>query len=178
MPYTIDQHRHLFAAWAASRGASVKGCRFEVRQGRKMLEACGFIPDFSTPDQLPTPESLDEQHRNWRLTAINSGEDQSLRVTHGVAAKLINLYFKCRFVCGGHHDHPHVAALHPPIDSVMLKALIHCDFAGLRQKWRRLQGLRWSKFSSDQYEEAIDLIRQCLKGEPLWKIEEHWQGNQ
>ena len=143
-----------------------------------MLEACGFVPDFSRPDQLPAPEKLDEQHRLWRDAAINTGRRLSLTVTHGVAAKLINLYLKGRFVCGGHHDHPHVRKLHPPIDSVMLKAFIQRDVGGFKPQWRRLQNLRWSKFSSDQYEEAIDLIRQSLNREPLWKIEEYWQGNQ
>lgn len=178
VPYTIEQHQHLYAAWAASRGASVTGCRFKVEQGRQMLEACGFGPDFSDPNQLPTPEKVDEHHRLWRASAIKSAKRHSLTVTHGVAAKLINLYLKCRFVCGGHHDHPHVRKLHPPIDSVMLKAFIQCDVGGLIFEWRRLQNRRWSKFSSAEYEEAVDLIRQSLMGEPLWKIEEYWQGNQ
>lgn len=95
-----------------------------------------------------------------------------------MATKLINLYLKGRFVCGGHHDHPHVRKLHPPIDSVMLKAFIQRDVGGFRLQWRRLQNLRWSKFSSVQYEDAIDLIRQSLNGEQLWKIEKYWQGNQ
>ena len=154
------------------------GCRFKVERGRQMLEACGFGPDFSHPNQLPAPEKVDEHHRHWRVAAIKSARRHSLTVTHGVAAKLINLYLKCRFVCGGHHDHPSVCNLHPPIDSLMMKALIQHDVGNLGLKWRRLQNLRWSKFTSDQYEEAVDLIRQTLKGEPLWKIEEYWQGNQ
>lgn len=178
MPYTIEQHRHLYAAWAASRGASVLGCRFKVRQGRQMLEACGFVPDLARPNQLPASETVDQQHRLWRVAAIKNARRDSIAVTHGVAAKLINLYLKCRFVCGGYHDHSRVRSLHPPIDSVMLKAFIQRDVGGFRLRWRQLLNLRWSKFSSEQYEEAIDLIRQSLNGEPLWKIEEYWQGNQ
>ena len=37
---------------------------------------------------------------------------------------------------------------------------------------------RWSKVSSEEYEQVIVPIRQCLKGKPLWEIEEYWQGNQ
>lgn len=37
-PYDILEHRHRFAAWAASRAASVKGCRFSAEQGKAVLE--------------------------------------------------------------------------------------------------------------------------------------------
>jgi hypothetical protein len=176
--YTINQHKHLYAAWAACRGASVVGCRFTVEQGRELLEACGFVPALSVPKYLPNLKSIDDQHLRWRVAMIKAARNSGLSMTHGVAAKLINLYLKCRFVCGGHHDHPRVRQLHPPIDSVMLKALIQHNVGGFASQWRQLQNQRWSKFSSAQYQHAISLIRQSLNGEPLWKIEEYWQGNQ
>ncbi|MEQ1828940.1 MAG: hypothetical protein ABL921_23460 [Pirellula sp.] len=169
-PYTIEKHQHLYAAWAACRGASVLGCRFKVHQGRLMLESCGFVPSLVLPGQLPEISCMDVRHRQWRVAMIqDAGELFSLKMTHGVAAKLINLYLKCRFVCGGHHAHVRVSQLHPPIDSVMLKALVESNVGGFRSEWKRLQNLRWSKFTSDQYEHAIALIRQSLTGEPLWK---------
>ena len=95
-----------------------------------------------------------------------------------VAAKLVNLYLKSRFVCGGHHNHPHVACLHPPIDSVMLTALAKANAGGFEEGWKRLQKQRWSKLHSHQYQTAINLIRSCMGNKPIWKIEEYWQGNQ
>ena len=103
--YGIERHSHLFAAWAASRAASVKGCRFSVEQGRAILEAAGFEANFSTPDQLPASGDMDETHRQWRGSIIKAARSQKLTFTHGVAAKLINCYLKCRFVCGGHSAH-------------------------------------------------------------------------
>lgn len=179
MLYSIEQHQHLFAAWAASRAASVKGCRFKVRQGREILEASGFTPALALPDQLPAPEKMDEQHQAWRDRVIESAQSLARPVfTHGVAAKLINVYLKCRFVCGGHHAHERVLHLHPPIDDELLKTLINKDVGGHGKAWKRLRRQRWSKFSSDHYQEAIALMRQSLTGEALWKIEEHWKGNQ
>jgi hypothetical protein len=176
--YGIERHSHLFAAWAASRAASVKGCRFKVEQGRAILEAAGFKADFSTPDQLPASEDMDKRHRQWRGGLIKAARSQGLTFTHGVAAKLINLYLKCRFVCGGHHGHERVRNLHPPIDDVLLRTLADLDIGGYAKQWREAHQTRWSKLSSEQYEAVIALIRASLKGEALWKIEEYWAGNQ
>jgi hypothetical protein len=175
-PYTIELHQHRFAAWAASRAASsVKDCRFSVKRGRAILEACGFA-DLSGPEQLPSLERIDDQHRHWRTLAIQAAKEQGLSFTHGIAAKLINVYLKSRFVCGGHHAHERVRNLHPPIDDVLLKTLTALDVGGHAKQWRSARP--WSKLDSEQYEQVIGFIRESLKGEPLWKIEEHWKGNQ
>lgn len=42
---------------------------------------------------------------------------------HGVGAKLINVYLRGAFVWAGHESHANVAALHPPIDSLLLEEL-------------------------------------------------------
>jgi len=176
--YDIKRHHHLYAAWAASRGASVKGCRFSVEQGRTILEACGFTSSFCRTEQLPVEESMDAQHRKWRVKVLEAGIAHGLPFTDGVAAKLINLYLKGRFVCGGHHTNRRVHHLHPPIDDILLKTLAASNIGGFAKEWRQARRIRWSKFSSEQYEEVIRLIRQSLNGEPLWKIEEYWRGNQ
>ena len=177
--YTIEVHKHRFAAWASSRAASVKGCRFSVEQGRAMLESCGLNSGFSTPDLFPdTPEGIDDQHRRWRQQIIEAGKEYRLTVTHGVAAKLINVYLKCRFVCGGQHDRQRISDLHPPIDDVLQRTLADLNFGGEAKVWRRTRSLRWSKLNSEQYEELIQVIRRSLRGNPLWSIEEHWKGNQ
>lgn len=176
--YGIERHKHIFAAWAASRAASVSRCRFKVTQGRAILEAAGFVADFSDPKKLPTPTKMDSKHREWRTMVIKAAKSQGLTFSHGVAAKLINCYLKSRFVCGGYHAHPRVHELHPPIDAVLLKTLTNHNIGGHSKEWRRAAHTRWSKLGSGQYEEVIALIRKSSNGEPLWKIEEHWQGNQ
>lgn len=177
-PYGIEHHSHLFAAWAASRASSVKGCRFSVAQGREILERCGFVVSFSSPDNLPEPSEIDAQHRDWRERAINAANAMDLPFTHGIAAKIINCYLKSRFVCAGHHADARVAALHPPIDRLLLNELGQRDFGGLSKVWKRASASGWSNFNSNQYEELIMSIRNHLFGKPLWMIEEHWRGNQ
>ena len=180
MQYTIEEHRHRLAAWAASSSASASPlCRFKVSKGVAILEACGFDAAFSSPAQLPAPADLNTQHRQWRAAVIAAAKREGLDFSHGLAAKLINCYLKVRFVCGGHHSDACVQALHPPIDEVLLKQLAAVNFGGEAKKWRKFRQSRWSKFDSETYEGVIALIRQSLPDkEPLWKIEEYWEGHQ
>jgi hypothetical protein len=176
--YQIEMHSHLFAAWAASRAASVNGCRFSVENGRDILEGCGFVASLSLPKQLPVVSDIDGVHRIWRRSACSLAKKKGLNFSDGIAAKLINCYLKCRFVCGGHHRHPRVAALHPPIDKLLLED-IGKKYAGcFGKECRRASRKGWSKLNSDEYENLISLIRDHLGGEPLWKIEKHWKGSQ
>lgn len=176
--YPISIHSHRLAAWAAGRAASTINARFKVQQAIKILECCGFNPKFSSPNQLPQGNFVDDWHRNCRTEVIKHANSMQLIFSHGVAAKLLNIYLKVRFVCGGWHEHPKVKALHPPIDSVLLTTLARMNIGGLKKEWRRLERLRWTNFTSDDYELTIRLIRESIPGRPLWEIEEHWRGYQ
>ena len=103
MPYTIEEHKHRFSAWAAGRAANVIGCRFSVAQAKLILEVAGLKQLLVNPNNLPLPHDIDPRHREWRTNVIAAANGQELNFTHGVAAKLINIYLKAGFVCGGHH---------------------------------------------------------------------------
>jgi len=178
MPYTIEEHKHRYASWAASRAASVKGCRFTVLQGRMLLEKINIDSLVNSPDKLPASNEMDLQHEEWRITIILEAKKMGLLFTHGVAAKLINMYLKTIFVCGGYNAHENVIALHPPIDAVLLKALRKKDIGGFKEQWKKAEKARWSKFSTEEYETVIRYIKEAMNEEPLWLIEEHWQGFQ
>ena len=179
MAYSFEEHHHRLAAWAAATAArSSPLCRFRVDQGIAILEACGFNTKMSNPNKLPTPQKIDEQHKQWRDDIIIQAEKRGFHFTHGVAAKLINCYLKVRFVCAGHHSHKRVQCLHPPIDRTLLGQLAERNVSGFGLKWREFQRANWSKFDSDQYEEVIDLIRKVSPKQALWKIEEYWKGHQ
>ena len=177
--YSIALHQHRFAAWAAATAASASPlCRFTVQQGFAILEASGFTVALSSPDTLPSPARLDQRHHAWRMDVITAALQNQLQFTHGLAAKLINCYLKSRFVCAGHHQHPNVQALHPPIDALLLQRLAAGNVGGHTANWRQYHHWRWSKFTSTQYQTVIDTIRLSYPGQPLWTIEEHWQGHQ
>jgi hypothetical protein len=114
---------------------------------------------------------MDKEHLSWLKAAIQEARKVGREFTHGIAAKLINLYLKAKFTCGGDADHPHVAALHPLIDSLLLKA-----FNRSRSPTDRLP-VNWSTFGSQTYQQAIHALREARKGLPLWTSESLWQGN-
>ena len=179
MSYTIDEHKHRYAAWAASRAASTKTCRFEVQIGKEIIEETGLNALLSSPEKLPSSDRIDAEHKIWREKAIKAAESKGLvGFGHGIAAKLINVYLKGAFVCAGHESHPNVAALHPPIDSLLLDELYFNNVGGLKSDWSLARKLRWSKFDSTQYEAVIQSIRKALPNTPLWQVESYWRGYQ
>jgi hypothetical protein len=175
--YTIYDHRHRFCAWAASRAASVKGCRFTVWDGRQILEDARFNEILQKPTDLPSIKEVDERHREWRLDVLKFAKARGFCFSHGVAAKLINVYLKATFVCGGHHHDPKVRALHPPIDALLLKNLEFENIGGFEAHWKKARKLGWSKLNSEQYEDVIAKIREVY-AEDLWSVEYHWPGCQ
>lgn len=178
MPYTIEDHKHRFAAWAAGTAASVKGCRFSVEQGKAILETAGLNRLLVNPDNLPLPHQTDIAHREWRGNVIEAAQGRALAFTHGVAAKLINIYFKAGFVCGGFHNHERVRSLHPPIDSLLLDELAAQNVGGFRHVWNQARKIRWSNFNSEQYETVISKIREAMPNNALWEVEKYWRGYQ
>lgn len=178
MPYTIEEHKHRFSAWAAGRAANVNGCRFSVEQAKEILEAAGLYQLLDDPNNLPLPQDTDDRHREWRESVIVAASNLGLAFTHGVAAKLINIYLKAGFVCGGHHAHPNVQALHPPIDSVLLDELSAQNIGDNRRAWNQARRIRWSNFDSEQYETVINNIRASMPNQALWEVERYWRGHQ
>jgi hypothetical protein len=176
MAYTIEELKHGFAAWAAARaaGRGVKGLK--GKRGRSLLDGLGFADLIDAPDRLPRPDKIDEQHRNWREQILQAAPD--LNLSHGIAAKLINVYLKSAFVCGGFAEHPNVRALHPPIDRLILDRLAMKDIGGLKRRWRRYHKHGWKSFDSDVYEAVIADVKTVQGNLPLWMIEEHWRGYQ
>lgn len=183
--YTVNHHAHIFAAWAASRAASVKNCRFSVKVGQAILGEWSFANDylnFAESDKsqlLPTKKHFDEFHREWRNEIIELAAKHDLGFTHGVAAKLINIYLKALYLNFFGKAAESVNAIHPPIDSVLLVELCKQNFGAKGKFWREANLKRWSKFSSKEYEEVIHLIRLSLPdNQGLWTIEQYWQGHQ
>lgn len=178
MPYTIEDHKHRFASWAAGRAANVKGCRFSVKKGKAIIEAVGLNNLITSQDLLPLAHETDIRHRVWRGDIINAAEAQGLVFTHGVAAKLINIYFKAGFVCGGYHNHERVRSLHPPIDSLLLVELAKQNVGGFRREWNEARKIRWSNLNSEQYEIVIRCLRASMPNRALWEAEQYWRGYQ
>ena len=180
-PSSAIHHRRTqtsFFCLGCREGGKRKRLRFTVQQAKDIIEAAGLNQLLGDPSNLPLPQDMNAHHRVWRNSVIRVAGNLGLNFTHGVAAKLINVYLKAAFVCGGNHAHPSVQAVHPPIDSVLLDELSARDIGGNRRVWNEARRIRWSKFDSKQYEAVIESIRSSMANQALWKVEEFWQGYQ
>lgn len=176
--YSIEIHKHRFAAWAAGNAASSRNCRFKVEEAVQIIESIE-LNKIIQPNQLPNIEQMDIQHKAWCESAIKAADELEIKgFTHGVAAKLINIYLKSIFVCGGFQDDKRVQALHPPIDRVLLSALASNNVNDKKQFWKMRQQQGWSNFDYVSYQSVITQIRDVVKNEPMWTIEQYWQGFQ
>jgi len=180
LTYSINEHKHRFASWVASRGASTSPkCRFEVKLGKLLLEESGLKQVASSINNLPSPTNFDIQHKVWREKIIELANIHKKDFTHGIAAKLINIYLKAIFVCGDDINDERIKSIHPPIDSVLLKALYIDNIGNKKMVWKEAQSNKWSKFTSSQYEDVILAIRETMNAQQgLWEIEQFWQGYQ
>ena len=145
----------------------------------KFLKTKNLNVIASAIDNLPQPKDFDFQHSEWRNCVIQAARQKHLTFTHGVAAKLINVYLKSIFVCSGNHEDPRVKALHPPIDKVLLDALYEQNIGDKRKEWQTARKIRWSKLNSEQYKNVISAIQLTIpEGNALWQIEKYWKGFQ
>jgi hypothetical protein len=170
--YKLFEHKHRFSAWAASRAASVIGCRFSVEVGQEILE---IIKDTPLPKNQ---KEFNEFHLTQRNKIISKAKMLKLNFSHGVAAKLLNCYYKSMYVNDQSIDIKIRNIIHPPIDALLLESLYKNDVGGAKKKWKKAKNIRWSKFSSEDYQEVIDEIIIIYKKEGLWKVEEYWSGYQ
>lgn len=199
MPYDIEEHRHRFAVWTAGR-AYARGGReggYSVPNAKRLIEG-SRLREAGTFSKLPAREAIDafvheridaviEFSQTMTYQKEKKGEPRPLVVTYGRAQKLVNIYLKTVIVCSQKHDDPAVGALHPPLDRVLLKALValprksqpaspvSAEFAEAIRAAKKRHGVNWTSFGKEAYEDYIKAIK-LLQGEsPLWAVEEHWR---
>ncbi len=184
--YSLDENRNRFSSWAAVTAARAsRNCRFTRAEGFLLLRRSGLSRIGTSWDDLPDVSAFDTFHRQLRYLLCEAADElwcaTDHRFSHGVAAKLINVYLKAMYLsgvkCNRASDDVRMKAkaLHPPIDRMLLAELASRDVGGRAQFWRKQMHKGWSNFTSEDYESTIDVI-QHVTGGTLWKIEKHWLG--
>lgn len=179
--YCIEKHKHHYGKWCAAaaygRGLAGGGNALAF----KLIELSGL-------DQVTGPEDIGQNVDKWQVSFMKKieVEAKSLGVTDftfGRAQKLVNIYLKTVLVCGGHHQHPRVGLLHPPLDFELFKGL-RSFLSKNRSNMSRARSAfiaaqkrnpRWTKFSEDDYEAHIAAIKLIMAGRPLYQVEEYWK---
>ena len=187
MSFTIEKNRHIFACWASSRAAGVSPlCRFKVEKGKEILDKVfGEDGQKALDDSFKeNQEDFDDYHEKIIKKVIEYSKKNKIKskehpkgkfidgMSYGVAAKLINLYFKVIFICGNYKDDPRINYIHPPIDSLLLDSLY-------KEKKDKLWKETWSNMTSKRYKKIIEGIKkEITNNDGLWSIEKHWEGHQ
>ena len=70
MSYSIEEHKHRFAAWAAVRAANVNGCRFTVEQGKDILEKAGMNRVAKSLDSFQNQKNSIKNMKNGEITSL------------------------------------------------------------------------------------------------------------
>ena len=184
MGYSKEEHIFRAAAWAASRSASsVKGYRFRVKEGQKILENTGFNKITSISDLL-SPENFDKWHDEKcqavikELDKIDIDKIDPREFSYGIAAKLINIYLKAVLLCGCNYNDKRMRVVHPPIDRVLLQGMLNSKNIPDKYKVVFREHIAWSKYKREHYFEVIKAIKAIQGDEGLWAVEEYWQGYQ
>ena len=185
MNFTIEKNRHILACWGASRAAGVSPlCRFQVKKGKWILEQVfgesgpndkdvfrNEQVDFNNYHDEKIKEIIKHSEKKNIQTKIDGKTESGMR--YGVAAKLLNVYFKILFICGNYKNETGLDYIHPPIDSLLLNSI----YKASKEK-QKFWKYKWSKINYEQYYEIINGIKELTKEEGLWSIEKYWIGHQ
>ena len=142
MQYSLSEHRHRFAVWAAARAAQ-RGFT-TVENLCAALETTDIRHATSTSEALELRSTTFESlHRGW-CTAIASVLDGRgiAGVSFGRAAKLVAVYLKAAVLMGEAANTPLGHLMHPPIDRTSLQNLAATPRIESPHKgaWRSLAG--------------------------------------
>ena len=174
MAYDHFEHRHRFAAWAASRAA---------QRGLTSTEVlCAAIEASALPEFVRSSEALnidavafERQHRSWCRAILKFLKRRGIEeATYGRAAKLVAIYLKAMVVVGPCASSELAAMAHPPIDSMLLKRI--ATIAAVEPSLRlRLRSIAWTKLDEKEYYSLIAALRSVMvPSDPWWKLEEYW----
>lgn len=194
MEYHPAEHKFRFAAWAASTAArsSRQVCTFPVSAGAQLLLRSDLKWLSLGSHWLPrSRHGFDQTHQRWCNDILRLAQSEiSKSFTYGISAKLVNCYLKALFLqtMVGLPFDPYTERneigwdtstrfLHPPIDRVLMKEAARRSDNAMKRRWKQLIGIGWSKFSHDDYADAIRLCREMV-GEDVVQIEACWTGFQ
>lgn len=178
--YSIEKHKHMYAKWcaAAAYGRGLTGGGNQL--AFDLLESSGI-------GRVTGPEHIGENVDEWQMGFMRAILNQSTLLgvadfSFGRAQKLVNIYLKTVLVCGGHHQDPRVAMIHPPLDLELFKGLRKYlsknrgQLAEARAAFIQAQKTNpsWTTFTEKDYESHIKAVKLLMAGRPLYQVEEHW----
>jgi hypothetical protein len=172
MDYNFFQHIHNFAIWAAARSVARNFTGTTII--REAIEEIGLPNKLERLSNLPSLDAsiYDNFHREVCRDMILSLKSKlvsdQLKVTYGKTAKIVAIYIKTRYVLTDPGSALSKYA-HPPIDAILLKSL------AVKYKELGYENIKWTMLGEDEYFNLIHKLRQNLKFDYFWEVEDNWQ---
>ena len=160
MEYTIEEHRHRFAAWAAARAA-----QRNFTNTKNILSAidCTNLRQV-VEDRTSWPKTsldFDKLHGAWCNKIISKLSNVGVKCPYGRVAKIVAIYLKSSIILAGHENSTFGKIIHPPIDRILLTAL------GIK--------LNWTSLDKKSYFKLVNELRPTNPNIPFWQIEKDWK---
>lgn len=171
MAYTIFEHRHRFAVWAAARAVQRGWKNAKTLPLRNSIEQCGIKEFLKEPSSLETDlQNFEKPHQQWCVSIQNYLRDKGLKTSYyGRVAKLLAVYIKTMVIVAGADQSPLAKAAHPPIDRILLQSL------SVSYNRTSLKDYSWTLLDLDDYYALVKVLRELIPPDQLfWTIEEHW----
>ena len=170
MTYTIFEHRHRFAVWAAARAVQRGWKNAKALPLRNSIEQCGIKKFLREPSSLETdPQNFEKLHQQWCVSIQNYLRDKGLKTSYGRVAKILAVYIKAMVIVAGAEQSPLAKVAHPPIDRILLQRL------SISYNLTSLRDYSWTLLNLDDYYALVKVLRELIPpDQPFWTIEEHW----
>ena len=171
MSKTLKNYRREYTIWAAYRAAQAGSSKAKGIEFSSALKACGVIDYIDKYDKRDiTQNEFNKLHSKWCNYIITYIKNEySKSISYGIAAKLLGVFLKGYFILANNETTSLAKAIHPAIDSFLLKEIDEVKDTKLskRYKWQKLE-------ENDYYSLLNELCAFLDKDEPLWYLEKYW----
>ena len=169
MQYDINEHKHRFSIWTASR--AVQRSFATTLKITLVINNTNLREFVESELKLDSQEQFDSLHRQWCNLMIHEFDKLKIDASYGRAAKIVAVYLKTSVVIGAGPMNPGIQFIHPPIDRIILKNLPKLE------SFQQIRKLNWTKLDEQSYWEIVNAIRKELKMFD-WKLEVLWHPEQ
>ncbi|RZJ88065.1 MAG: hypothetical protein EOO20_14560 [Chryseobacterium sp.] len=165
--YLFEEHSHNFGVWTAARAVSRN---FTSTLYIKNAIDCSGLKEFVASNKVVDQECFNNLHKVWANRIIASlNVAHAKGVSYGRAAKVIAIYLKTTVVLVQRGDSEKSRVIHPPVDRILLRALLkkfpHFTY---------LKNVNWTQLDEGSYWVLADKIKVDLKGFN-WQLEYYWK---
>jgi hypothetical protein len=166
--YDYQEHLHRYGVWTAARAQRAFMTTAHIKNALDKIELKKKAFGLST-------NTSENDFDKWHVEVCNGLKEvltdkKRTPIAFGRAAKIVNIYLKTTIIIPNFQTGvPLVHAIHPPIDRILLKCLVACNY--LPKNYL----VNWTTMGQEVYTSIITALRLRFTNKPLWMIEACWK---